>query len=116
MYTHHVVREWVRLRQHTHLGSSLAQPGSPAGYPGSEGVKFFLVPLGVKGRESPLSMQLAARDAQYGHLFLSDHWIELWEVRCEGVGQEGGETGSKLLRREDGQEARARARLMLMLL
>ena len=54
-----------------------------AGNFGSEGVRFFLVPLGTKGRESSLSLQLAARDPYYGNLFLSDHWIELWESLAE---------------------------------
>ena len=81
VYTHHVVREWVRIRQH--IGSGFLQQAMQAWPQSSEGVKFFLVPLGTKGRESPLSLQLASRDAQYGNLFLSDHWIELWEVwRC----------------------------------
>jgi hypothetical protein len=95
LYTHNVVREWVRLRQPPSGTNTKGkeQPAAAAGAAGNlsagnmgaEGVRFFLVPLGTKGRESTLSLQLAARDPHYGNLFLSDHWIELWESLAQNT-------------------------------
>ena len=95
LYTHNVVREWVRLRQPP-SGTRTQGKEKPAavagaagnlsaGNMGADGVRFFLVPLGTKGRESTLSLQLAARDPHYGNLFLSDHWIELWESLAQNT-------------------------------
>jgi len=89
LYTHTIVREWVRIRQHaganTYKETSASSTGHAACTASSEGVRFFLVPLGANGRESNLSVQLGARDAQYCALFLSDQWIDLWHSFAEST-------------------------------
>jgi hypothetical protein len=100
LYTHNVVREWVRVREvsghgaiYQHKENAAILGGASDNY---EGVCFYPVPLGGRGRSDGIGFKgngkdvlaslLAGRDAQYGALFASDHWAQLWEAFASGDG------------------------------
>ena len=85
LYTHNVVREW--LRQRTLQGQGAVDKHKECAADNQEGLLFYVVPLGARGRETSLALQLSARDPNYADLFLSDRWGELWEALTDTAGE-----------------------------